>query len=97
MHRADVRVVERRGRPRLLLEAADAVRVGCEPGGQHFDRHGPPEARVAGAVHLAHAPRADARLDLVRSEPNAPGERLAPEGLGRTSPPARPRRRAAFS
>jgi uncharacterized iron-regulated membrane protein len=41
---------------RYLLEAAQVVRVDREGGGQHLDRDLAPEARVARAIDLAHAP-----------------------------------------
>ena len=58
-------MVERAGGPRLLLEAAQALGVGGERGGQHLDRDVAAEPRVAGAVDLAHAARAERRRHLV--------------------------------
>ena len=53
--RDDVRMVERRGRARLLLEALLAVRVGRELRRQHLDGDLAPQTRVARPVHLSHA------------------------------------------
>ena len=64
----DVRVVEGGGGARLLHEAGAAGLVRQPLGGQHLDRHLAAEARVAGAVHLAHAARAEGPEDLVRAE-----------------------------
>ena len=66
--RDDVRVVEGGGRLRLLDKAATAVRVGHPVSGQHLDGHFTAQARVAGPIHLAHAPRADEGEDFVRAK-----------------------------
>ena len=65
VHPEDVGVVECTDRPCLLLEAAQVVRVNREGGGQHLDRDLAPEARVARAIDLAHAPGAERRDNLV--------------------------------
>ena len=62
----DVRMVERRGRARLLLEALTAAGVGGQGLGQHLDRDLAPEPRVPRPIHLAHAAGAERREDLVR-------------------------------
>ena len=54
--------------PRLLLEAAQALGIGREDGGQHLDRDVAPEPRVARAVDLAHPARAERDEDLVGAE-----------------------------
>ena len=72
--RGDVRVIEHARGFRLLLEAAQAVRILREGGGQHLDRDLAPEARVLGAVHLAHSPGADLAEDFVGTELRAGGE-----------------------
>ena len=61
-------MVERGGGARLLLEAAQAIGVGGERGGQDLDRHVAPEPRIARAIDLAHAAGAERRDDLVRAE-----------------------------
>ena len=65
-------MVERRGRPRLLLEALRA-RLGssANDGGQDLDRDVAAEPRVARAIDLAHAAGAERRDDLVGAEPGA--------------------------
>jgi len=71
VQREDAGVVQRRDRPRLLLEASQSLRVGDELRRQHLDRHLAPEPRVAGAVHLAHPARTDRGEDLVGAEARA--------------------------
>ncbi len=57
-----------------MVEADDvpqivqAIGVGRERLGQHFQRHVPVELRVAGLIHLAHAALADLGDDGVRAE-----------------------------
>ena len=58
-------MVQRREHPRLALEAREAIRVGRELGRQDLDRDVAPELRVARAIHLAHAARADEALDAI--------------------------------
>ena len=64
----DVGVVERRDGTGLLLEAAEAVGIVREARREHFDRNVAAEARVAGAVDLAHSTFANLGKDLVRPE-----------------------------
>ena len=59
---------------RLALEAREALGVLRERGGQRLDRDVAPEPRVAGAIHLAHAARAERRDDLVGAEAGAGGQ-----------------------
>ena len=77
-HRDDAGVVELPGGAGLLLEAADPLRIERDVAVQDLDRDVAAEARVAGAVDLAHAPRADAVGDLVRPEPGPAQAHLAP-------------------
>ena len=58
----DVGVVQGRDRARLAGEALRELDV------RDFDRDVAIEARVVGAIHLAHATFADQRLDFVRTE-----------------------------
>ena len=83
VHRHDVRVVERRGGAGLALEALAAVCVRRELGPQALDRDLAPEPRVARAVDLAHASRAERAQDLVGSEarPRSQARRLGRCGL----------------
>ena len=64
----DVGVRERGDRAGLALEAGARRFVRGEPGRQDLDRHLAIEREVARAVHLAHAPGAERRDDLVRAE-----------------------------
>ncbi len=66
--RQDVRVVDRRGGERLLLEAPHPLRVGGDVGGQELERHGPLQLRVEGAVHLAHPARPEQCLNLIPAD-----------------------------
>ena len=67
----DVRVIQRRQRPGLLLEAPQAVGVAGELPRQHLDRHVAVEPRVPRAEHLAHAARAEPGGDPVLVEGGA--------------------------
>jgi len=71
--REDVGMVQGRGRPSLLLESAQPVGIGGEGAGQDLDRHLAPEARVPGAIDLAHASGAQWRNDLVGAQ-SGPGK-----------------------
>ena len=64
-------MVQDPARAGLLLETAQAVGVGGEGRRQDLDRDVAAEPRVAGAVDLAHPPRADRREDLVGAESGA--------------------------
>src|SRR5262245_6241314 len=69
----DVRMRQRGHRPRLLLEAMQSRRVrGLR---KHLDGHVTIETRVAGPVDLAHTSGPDQRVDLIRTEARACGER----------------------
>jgi len=61
-------VVERRDRVRLALEPGERFAVDREGLGQHFHRDLPVQLRVARAVDLAHAARAERGQDLVCAE-----------------------------
>ena len=66
-------MVQGAGGARLLLEAAQPIRVGREGRGQHLDRDLAPEPRVPRAVDLAHPARAEGREHLVGAEASAGG------------------------
>jgi hypothetical protein len=51
----DVRVIESGGRPRLLHEPPASVLVREALGGKYLDRNLAPQARIARAIHFAHA------------------------------------------
>src|SRR5262245_8102943 len=72
---ADVRMIQRRDRLRLALEAGAAVGVRGERLAQDLDRHDPIEARVAGLVDVAHPAAAERRQDLVWTETRAGTQR----------------------
>jgi hypothetical protein len=77
----EVRGVDGSGRPRLLLEAAQAIGVGHRRPRQHLDRHLAPQPGVPRPVHLAHAPGPEQAADLVRPE-------ARPRGLGHEREPS---------
>jgi hypothetical protein len=62
VQRADAGVVQRRHGASFALEAFAELRL------RGLDRDDAIEARVEGAVHVAHTPRADRREDFVRTE-----------------------------
>ena len=64
----DVRVIQRRQRARLALEARQPIRIGREQIGQHLDGDVALEPGVARAIHLAHSAGADRRDDLVDAD-----------------------------
>jgi hypothetical protein len=64
----DVWVVQRRRRACFLLEAPEPLAVTGECGGQDFDGDVAAEARIVGAIHVAHAARRDGRDDFIGSE-----------------------------
>ena len=82
VHDEDARVVEGAGRPRLLLEAQEALLVAGERGGQDLDHHVAPEAGVARPVDLAHPAHGERGGDLVRPEALARGQASRGRGLG---------------
>ena len=65
--RADVRMIERREQLCLALEARDAVGIGRESIREKFQRDIAVEPRIARAIHLAHAARAESRHELIRA------------------------------
>ncbi len=64
----DVGMVERGGRPRLHVKAAEALGIARHRHRQQLDRHQTIEPGVAGAIHLAHAAGTDLRLDEIAAE-----------------------------
>ena len=65
VHRADVRVIECRRRPRLALEALESRSVLGELGRQELQRHAPPEPRVLGLVDDTHPAGAELRRHAI--------------------------------
>jgi hypothetical protein len=74
----DVWMIERGHRSRLALESFAQSRVARNVCAEDLDGDDSIEPRVHGAIDLTHAPRAKRRLDLVRAEPRARGERHEP-------------------
>jgi hypothetical protein len=67
----DARMIEARDRPRLALEAGEAIGIARERLGQQLERNLTPEPRVLRPIQLAHAARAERRDDLVGSNAGA--------------------------
>ena len=65
---------ERREQLGLALEAREPLGILRELGGQRLDGDVAAEARVARAIDLAHAARAERRDDFVGAESGAGGE-----------------------
>ena len=83
VHREDVRMVQRRGGSRFLLEALQPVGIGARRSRENLDRDVAPEARVARAIDLAHPARAEQRIDFVGTEMDTGCERHVEKGLRR--------------
>ena len=64
----DVGMIQRREHLRFTLEARHVLRVVGQRRGQHFDGDVAVQLGIAGAVHLAHAARADWCKNLIRAE-----------------------------
>ena len=73
----DVRMVERGGGARLLLEAAHASRLLGELRRQHFERHLAAELGVLRQVDFAHPALPDQRKHVIMADLSA-GDRLPP-------------------
>ena len=64
------------------LEAAQALGVGGEGGGQNLDGDVASEARIAGAIDLAHAACADERDDFVGTDVYAGFKHVVSDAIG---------------
>ena len=64
----DVRMTQRSGGTRLLLEPMHALGVGETFCREDLDCHVAVETRVMSTIHFAHAASAQRRLDLIRSQ-----------------------------
>ena len=73
VEREDVWMVQSRHRTRLALEAREPIGVALGLGGEHLDGDLAAEARVAGAIDLAHPAAANRADDFVGSETCADG------------------------
>src|SRR5439155_18673664 len=85
-HGKNVRMVERRRGPRLLLEAPQAVGIRRYRRRQYLDRDVALEPRIAGAVHLAHSAAANELRDCVRTDPHAGCQRHRPPATSMNVP-----------
>ena len=70
----DVRMIERGQHTRFALESREPLGVCRERARQDLDRHIAPEARVARAVHLAHAAGTERRHHVVVAQATAGGQ-----------------------
>jgi hypothetical protein len=66
--REDVRMIQRGCGARFLLEALQPARIGGCVRGQNLDRDVTTGSRIPAAIDLAHASRAEQRVDLVWTE-----------------------------
>ncbi len=66
----DVRMVQSSDGLHLAFESGHGALIGQSSGGQHFERHLAPQARVAGLVHGAHAALAQLVEQLVVAQLN---------------------------
>jgi len=73
VERADVRVIERRDRARLAVEALAQLRICGEGLGQHLDGDRPIEPRIARPIDLAHPAGADGADYFIGTEPHSGG------------------------
>src|ERR1700685_4178197 len=73
-HREDVGVVQRRSGQRLLLKAAQAVRVAGNSERQNLEGNFALETGVASPINFAHAPRTKRVNDLIRAKPRTRGQ-----------------------
>ena len=69
--RDDVRMVQGRGRARLLLEPREPIRIRGELFGQHLDRHLAAEPCVARPIDLSHSSGAERGDDFKRAQAGA--------------------------
>src|SRR5262249_11835456 len=66
--RQNVRMIERGGGMRFLLEAAQSEGVTGQRCGQNFDRHIAPQPFITRAIYYAHPATPEQRLDFVCSD-----------------------------
>ena len=74
VNREDVRVVERRRRPRLVQKTAQSLRIAAQLRPQYLERDRSPERRIDGLVDLAHPAGAEEAEDLVTADSAAGGQ-----------------------
>ena len=81
----DVRMIQRGGGLRFLLEPAETIGIAGHVARKDLDGNRAIEPRVARAVHLAHAPRTDGLGDFIRAKTRTWGERHRADGIRRPS------------
>ncbi len=86
IERDDVWMVQARDRLCFALEALEAGGIGGHVGVEDLEGDVTIEARVAGAVHLAHSAFAQLVEDAIGSENITDVHRVLGEGFGATSP-----------
>ena len=74
--RRDVGVIERGEEPGFTLEAGEAIRIGGEGRRKDLDRDVAFQARIARAIHFAHAAGTQECLDLIDADPGADSHRV---------------------
>jgi len=82
VQRADVRVIELRYRPGLVVESITKLRIGRQRSREDLDGDGSVETRIAGLVDLAHAAFAQLVEDSIRAEVPTDHDRVL-DGLRR--------------
>lgn len=73
MNLRNVRMIQRRQRLRLAMEAGNALGIVGEIVGQNFQRHIPLQLRVVRAKHTSHAAFTNERAHLERTHAAADG------------------------
>jgi hypothetical protein len=73
--RADSRMVELGGEPRLAFKSAPHLRVASVSRSDHLNRDDSPEPRVAGSIHFAHPTGPGRSNDFVRTQARSRAER----------------------
>ena len=73
--RADARMGERRGGPRLAPQPFALHWIACQVRSEHLERDLPSQSRIRREVHASHASAADFFDDRVRTERRSGGER----------------------
>jgi hypothetical protein len=73
VERQNVGVVQRGHRLGFLFEAPQPIAIAGKRFWQNLQGHFAAQARISGAIHLAHAARAYQRLDFIRTDLGALG------------------------
>src|SRR5262249_11736054 len=72
--RQNVGMIQGRYGSRFLFKPVQAIRIASKGFGKNLDCDFTAKPRITSAVDFAHSPRAERRLDLVGTEPDARGE-----------------------